>query len=170
MKNLSFVEIIAVLFTGIAGLASAAQAYVSWETRGEVSRAIVFAQRIDACAKVMAAIDPFVAKARTQGRAVVKNGPPDGRYSLPAYYYGKSSGNAAFAAEHNPRVEEWRVASAAFLIVSPGGAEEKVAFFDHVITKEIEEGRFMSQKEMIAWLENLEAKSHELLRDCRSLL
>jgi hypothetical protein len=52
-KRLSFVEIIAVLFTGIAGLASAAQAYVSWETRGEVSRAIVFAERIDACAKVM---------------------------------------------------------------------------------------------------------------------
>ncbi len=170
MKNLSFVEIVAVLFTGIAGLASAAQAYVSWETRGEVSRAIVFAQRIDACAKVMAAIDPFVAKARAEGRAVMANGPPDGRYSLPAYYYGRSSGNAAFDAQHDPRVEAWRVASAAFLIVSSSGAEERVAFFDYVIIKEIEEGRFMSQKEMIGWLENMEASSRELLKDCRSLL
>ncbi len=170
MKSLSFVELIAVLFTGIAGLASAMQAYVSWETRGEVSRAIVFAQLIDACTKVMAAIDPFVAKARADGRALVSNGQADGRYSLPQYYYRQSSGNAGFNAKHNPRIERWRVAAAAFRIVSPEGAKDQVRFFDQVITKEIPAGRFMSQSQMVTWLEQLETKSEELAQGCRNLV
>ena len=170
MKRLSFVEIIAVLFTGIAGLASAAQAYVSWETRGEVSRAIVFSERIDACAKIMAAIDPFVAKARSGERAALVSGGSSERYSLPRYYYGQSSGNSAFDAEHNPRLESWRVAAAAFRIVSPDGADDQIGFFDRVITTEIEQGRFMSQSELVTWLERLEAKSEELTKICRGLL
>ena len=170
MKSLSFVELIAVLFTGIAGMASAVQAYVSWETRGEVSRAIVFAERIDACAKVMAAIEPFVAKARSEGRVRVASGQKDGRYSLPSFYYRQSAGNAAFDAKHKPRVEKWREASATFLIVSPEGAKDHVAFFDQVITKEIAEGRFMSQPELVTWLEQLEEKSHALTKGCRRLL
>ena len=48
MKNLTVTELVAIIFAGLAGIASAVQAYVSWETRGEVSRAIVFAQRIAA--------------------------------------------------------------------------------------------------------------------------
>jgi hypothetical protein len=170
MYRLSFVEIVAVLFTGVAGLASGVQAYVSWETRGEVSRAIVFAQRIDACAKVMAAIEPFVAKARPEGRAVVASGTADGQYSLPNYYYLMSSGNAAFDAKHEPLVDKWRVASAAFQIVSADRTEEVVAYFDHAITKDIPEGRYMSQAEMIMWLEKLDAQSQTLLKDCRGLL
>jgi hypothetical protein len=170
MNRLSFVEMIAILFTGIAGLASAVQAYVSWETRGEVSRAIVFAQRIDACAKVMAAIEPLVAKARAQGRALVAGGKSDGRYSLPAYYYGLSSGNPAFDAKHGPLVDKWRVASAAFLIVSPDRTAEPVAYFDHVITKEIGDGKFMSQAELLVWLERLDTQAESLLKDCRGLL
>jgi hypothetical protein len=170
MTRLSSVEMIAILFAGIAGLASAVQAYVSWETRGEVSRAIVFAQRIDACAKVMAAIEPFVAKARPEGRAIVATGQADGRYSLPTYYYMTSSGNAAFDAKHEPLVDKWRVASAAFLIVSADRTEEVVTYFDHAITKEIPEGSYMSQAEMIAWLEKLDAQSQALLKDCRGML
>lgn len=170
MKSLSFIEIIAVLFTGIAGLASATQAYVSWETRGEVSRAIVFAERIDACAKILAAIDPFVAKARSDDRKALINGQSRERYSLPRYYYGGSSGNPAFDAAHDPHVERWRVASAAFQIVSPDGADEQVAFFDQIITKEIEQGRFMDKGELVTWLDRLETKSQELTEVCRGLL
>ena len=77
MKGMSFIEFVAILFAAMAGLASAVQAYVSWETRGEVSRAIVFAQRIDACAKLLASIEPFVAKARSDGRAIVEGGAAD---------------------------------------------------------------------------------------------
>lgn len=168
--RLSFVEFVAVLFAGLAGLASAVQAYVSWETRGEVSRAIVFAQRIDACSKVMAAIEPFVAKARSEGRALVGSGQANGNYSLPTYYYMMSSGNAAFDAKHEPLVDKWRMASAAFLIVSPDRTEEVVTYFDHAITKDIPEGRYMTQAEMLAWLEKLEAQSQSLLKDCRGLL
>lgn len=170
MKRLSFIEFVAVIFTGIAGLASAMQAYVSWETRGEVSRAIVFAQRIDACSKIMAAIDPFVEKAKATGRAVVASGQPDGRYSLPLYYYRQSSGNAGFDAKHGPRVERWRVAASAFRIVAPKGAMGQIAFFERAITKEIPEGKFMKQAELISWLTQLEAKSEELANNCRDLV
>jgi hypothetical protein len=170
MNRLSFVEVIAVLFAGLAGLASGIQAYVSWETRGEVSRAIVFAQRIDACARVMAAIEPFVAKSRADGRALVASGTADGRYSLPNYYYGGPSGNAAFDARHDPLVDKWRVASAAFLIVSPDSSEEPVAYFDRVITKEIGEGRYMTQAEMVAWLQKMDTNAQVMLKDCRGLL
>ena len=171
MKNLTVTEFIAILFAGLAGLASAVQAYVSWETRGEVSRAIVFAQRIDACAKVMAAIEPFVAQARPRARAVVAKGQADGRYSLPSYYYRMSAGNAAFRAKHGPRVADWRVASSALQIVTPSKkSEELITFFDNALTKEIEAGRFMNQAEMIAWLEKLEASANTLKQDCRGLL
>jgi hypothetical protein len=170
MRSLTFVELIAVLFTGIAGFASAVQAFVSWETRGEVSRAIVFAQRIDACAKVMAAIEPFVAKARDDGPAVVKRGGPEKRYSLPQFYYRRSAGNAAFDAKHKPRVQKWREASAAFLIVSPDSAESQVAFFNKVITKEIPAGRFMNQSLFLEWLEQVKLTSQEMTKGCRGLL
>lgn len=170
MKSLSFVELVAVLFTGIAGLASALQAYVSWETRGEVSRAIVFAQRIDACSQVLAAIEPFVAKARPEARQTLANAPSGGRYSLPQYYYRKSSGNAAFRAEHGPRVERWRLASAAFQIVSPAAALEPVRYFDEVITQEIAAGRFMDQATFSTWLERLHAQSQTMTANCRALL
>lgn len=168
--RLSFVEMIALLFTGVAGLASAVQAYVTWETRGEVSRAIVFAERIDACAKVLAAIEPIVAKARPEGRVLVRKGQPDGRYSLPMLFYQQSSGNAAFDAKHDPLINTWRIAAAEFRIVSPEETNGAVEFFEHVITKEIEQGSFMNRAEMIAWLEEVEAKSQELVKGCRGLV
>ncbi|MBI1385770.1 MAG: hypothetical protein GC150_12745 [Rhizobiales bacterium] len=167
MKGLSTVELMAVLFTGIAGLASAVQAYVSWETRGEVSRAIVFAQRIDACSKAMAAIEPFVAKARAEGRAIVASGQPGGNYSLPQYFYRMAAGSASFEAEHNPRVGAWRIAAAAYRIVSPAGAQEAVEDLDRAITVDIAEGRYMDQAEMLAWLEGLEANADRLTATCR---
>jgi len=170
MKRLSFVELVALMFAGLAGLASAIQAYVSWETRGEVSRAIVFAERIDACSKVLAVIHPFLEKAKPEARAIVASAAGDQRFSLPRYYYQQSSGNSGFDAEHGPRADQWRVASASFLIVNSGWAEDQVAFFDRIITSEIEEGRFMTQAEMIAWLEQLEVKAGELMKGCQALL
>jgi len=170
MRGLSFVEFIALLFTGVAGLASAVQAYVSWDTRGEVSRAIVFAQRIDACARVVAAIEPFVAKARSEGRELVATGSADGRYSLPQYYYRQSSGNAAFDMRHGPRVQSWREAAAAFLIVTPDGGQDQIAFFDKAITMEIPAGKFMSQAEMISWLGELEGAANGITTKCRQML
>ena len=170
MQQLSFIELMALLFTGIAGMASAAQAYVSWETRGEVSRAIIFAQRIDACNQVLAAIDPFVSKAREDGRKLVAGDSANGRYSLPQYYYRLSSGNAAFEAKHGPRVEKWRVAAAAIRIVAPQTTEGQIEFFDKVITKEIPEGRYLTQAQFLLWLKVLENKSNELAEGCRGVL
>lgn len=171
MKNLTVTELVAIIFAGLAGIASAVQAYVSWETRGEVSRAIVFAQRIDACSKVMAAIEPLLDKARADGRTVVAKGQPGGRYSLNRYYYQLPSGNAAFKAKHGPRVETWRKASAALQIVAPNQSmEERISYFNRAIVKDIEAGKFMSQAEMILWLETFEASAEALKRDCRGLV
>ncbi len=170
MKSMSFVELIAVSFAAIAGLASGVQAYVSWETRGEVSRAIVFAQRLDACARVLASIEPFVAKARADGRATVAKGSASGRYSLPGYYYGQSSGNAAFRQQHDPRVDAWRGAAAALRIVTDGSALQRVAFFDRVIVTDIPAGIFMSQDEMLALLKEMDVQAEGLAKDCRALL
>lgn len=171
MSNLTVTEMVAILFAGIAGIASAVQAYVSWETRGEVSRAIVFAQRIDACSKVLAALEPFADKADKDARAVVAKGKADGRYSLPGYFYKMSSGNAAFNAKHDPRVAEWRLASAALDIVIPTQTTaQRIAYFDNVITKEIEAGSFMNQAEMLQWLEKFESNAEALKHDCRALL
>ena len=171
VNNLTMTEMVAILLAGIAGFASAVQAYVSWETRGEVSRAIVFAQRIDACSKVLASLAPFVVKAGPDARAVVAKGKADGRYSLPGYFYQMSSGNAAFNAKHEPRVAEWRLASAALDIVSPTETTaQRIAYFDDAITKQIEAGRFMNQTEMLQWLEQFEANAKGLKQDCRGLL
>ena len=171
MSNLTATEMVAILLAGVAGAASAVQAYVSWETRGEVSRAIVFAQRIDACSKVLASLEPFLVKAGPDARAIVAKGKVDGRYSLPAYFYQMSSGNAAFDARHEPRVTEWRLAAAALDIVSPTETTaERIAYFDDVITKQVEAGRFMNQSEMLSWLEQFETNAKALKQDCRSLL
>lgn len=168
--KLSFIELVAVLFTGVAGLASAVQAYVSWETRGEVSRAIVFAERLDACAEALAAIQPFAEKARPEAREVVAGGAADGQYSLPAYFYRTSAGSPVFDSEHAPRVERWRRAAAALGIVAPDSVETRVGYFDGVIAKEIEAGEYMSQAEMLAWLERMDAEAAGLKDECRALL
>lgn len=168
--KLSIIELVAVLFTGVAGAASAVQAYVSWETRGEVSRAIVFAERLDACAEALAAIQPFVEKAGPEGRELVASGDADGRYSLPAYYYRVSAGTPKFDAEHMPRVERWRRASAALAIVAPNNVEERVGYFETVIAEEIEAGKYMSQAEMIAWLQKMDDEATALKEECRALL
>lgn len=170
MRGLSFVEITAVLFAGMAGIASAIQAYVSFETRGEVARAIVFAERIDACAGVMVAIEPFVAKARPEARKLVEGGDPGGRYSLPGLYYRTSSGSPAFDAAHDPLVDRWRIAYAAFSIVLPEEVRARGAYFDRVIVDDLPAGAFMSQAEMLDWLETLDREAAALTADCRSLL
>ena len=170
MKGLSLVELVAVLFTGVAGLASAMQAYVSWETRGEVSRAIVFAQRLDACARVLAALEPFAAKTRGEARRSLERSTAENRFSLPRYYYRQSSGNPEFNAKHNPKVERWREASAALSIVSAEGTVGQLAYFDEVITKQIPEGRFMTRTQLLSWLDQFDANSQSLTKACRKLL
>lgn len=170
MRGLSFVEMMALVFAGLAGIASAVQAFVSFETRGEVARAIVFAERIDACAGVMVAIEPFVAKARPEARKLVEGGDPGGRYSLPGLYYRTSSGNPAFNAAHDPLVDRWRIAYAAFSIVLPEGVRERGAFFERAIVEDVPAGAFMSQAEMLHWLEAFDREAAALKADCRSLL
>lgn len=170
MRNLSFIEMMALTFTAVAALASAVQAFVSYETRGEVSRAIIFAERIDACAAALVAIEPFAAKATEQERAVVAGGAADGRYSLTTFYYRIPSGNAAFDAKHGPRLEAWRSARAAVSIVLPLEFAELSAFFDRLIGVDIPSGNLMDQSEMLAELERVDANAAAFTEACRKLL
>lgn len=168
--RLSFIELLAVFFAALAGVASAVQAYVSWETRGEVSRAIVFAERIDACAEMIAALQPFVVKARPEARARVAGGSADGRYSLPAFYYRTSSGSPAFRDAYGPQIERVRVAAAGVSIVMPASAQKHLAYFERALGGDIAEGKFFSQSEMLRWLERLEAEVDGLTAECRGYL
>ncbi|MEO1292946.1 MAG: hypothetical protein AAFV62_08975 [Pseudomonadota bacterium] len=170
MKNLSFIEFIALLFTGVAGIASAVQAFVSYETRGEVSRAIVFSERIDACAQLLSAIDPFLEKARPEFRAKIAEREGGGRYSLPGLFYGTSAGTPAFDAAHQPRVEAWSAAWATATIVLPDPALARGDVFDALIVRDIEAGTFMNQAELLTLLERIDAEAEGLAKDCRNLL
>lgn len=168
--RLSPIEFMALLFTGLAGVATAVQAYVSYEERGEVARAIVFAERIDACANLLAALEPFVAKAREDGRAIVAAGSADGRYSLSGYYYRTSAGNAGFDEKHGARLAEWRRASAGFAIVAPEPMRARLPRLDKAIGRDFEAAAFFSQDEMIEWLTRLEADADAIAADCRGML
>ena len=168
--RLSTIEMVAVFFAALAGVASAVQAFVSWETRGEVSRAIVFAERIDACAEMIAALQPFVVKARPAAREKVSQGDAEARYSLPSYYYRSSAGNAGFRDAHGPKIDRVRVASAAVSIVLQASAQERLSYFEGALGGDIEEGAFMSQGQMLNWLERLDAEVAALTADCRSYL
>ena len=74
MKNLTLTELVAIVFAGLADVASAVQAYVSWKTWGEVSRGIVVARCINARSKVIVATGPLLDKARADGRTIIAKG------------------------------------------------------------------------------------------------
>ena len=71
---------------------------------------------------------------------------------------------------HEPRVEKWRDAAAAFRIIMPQEAVDQLAFFERVVTRDIAESQSMTQSEMIAWLETLDANGAALVATCRGLV
>lgn len=167
MKSLTMIEIIALVFTAVAAGAAVMQSYVIWETRGEVARMIVFSERIEACAETMAALRPFTAETGPDGQERVAGGQSSGRYSLPAFFYRTSAGNPAFDAAHEPRLDRWRLAKARFDVVMPDDARETAVFLDRAIDKDIAEGAFMSQAEMLDWMRTFEQQAEGLAADCR---
>ena len=121
-----------------------------------------------ACIEAFAAVQPFLEKATSEGRALVASGDPGGNYSLPAYYYQSSAGNLAFERAHEPRIERWRNAAAALRVVMPAEKRAMIDYFDGVVLDDIPAGRFISQAEMIDWLRTLEAEGRELVETCRA--
>lgn len=172
MRGLTFIEFMALVFTGVAGIASAIQAYVSYETRGEVARAIVFAERISACAGMMAAIEPFRHKASPEGRAKVEAGSGDGRYSITGLYYGQFVGSPAVEQLHGPRVQAWRDAYARVSIVLPDEVRERAEVFDQAIARDFYDQALgsMAQGELVAWLERFDREAEALAEECRGLV
>ncbi|MCI4661863.1 MAG: hypothetical protein MRY63_08610 [Neomegalonema sp.] len=170
MSKLSFIEMIALAFTGLAGIASAVQAYVSYETRGEVSRAIVFSERIDACSDVLVAIEPFVRKA-AETRPAIEGKPAsgEGRYSLPGLFYGQSAGSSAFKSRHEPRLQDWERAYSTFKIVLPEAFQPAGSYFNGLITRQIEDANFLDRGEMITTLREIEQQAQALTGQCRQL-
>ncbi|MEL6980649.1 MAG: hypothetical protein AAGM38_18555 [Pseudomonadota bacterium] len=168
--RLSFLELVAVLFAGLAGGASAVQAYVSWETRGEVSRAIVFAERIDACADVIAAMRPFAAKAGGPERQKIAASAAGGRYAPAILFYGHSTNTPGFRNAHEPRLERLRRAAAAASIVLPQDAAPLLASFETALARDIPSPEFLSQAEMLAFLERLGGEIATFTATCRGYL
>ena len=48
--------------------------------------------------------------------------------------------------------------------------DQRINYFNRAIVKDIEAGKFMSQAEMIAWLETFESSAEALKQDCRGLV
>lgn len=170
MRGLSMIEFMALMFTGLAGVASAVQAYVSYETRGEVARAIVFSERITACADALSAIEPFRRKAGPEWRERISNARRTGYYSLAGLYYAQTPGSPGFKAVHEPRIAAWRDAYARFAIVLPPELAASGAFFDQAITVDMAEIEGVDQATIVTWLERFDREAIALAEGCRGLV
>lgn len=172
MRSLTVIEFFALFFTGVAGLAAAIQAYVTYETRGEVTRAIIFSEQINACADLMSALDPITAEATEEKRArLLENGRPDADYFPALYYFPGGTTSEAFAQRHRDILRDWNRASAAFKIVMPQSFEPRVVFFDQVVRERMTDyGDPMNREEFVKWLERIDMEADRLVESCRGVV
>lgn len=173
--RLSFIEVMALAFTGLAGAATAVQAYVSWETRGEVARAIVFSERIDACAGVLGVLDFIAAKTRSEDLARLRDAfaASDGRRVDPvmsSYFHPNGTISASAVEGQEARLAAWRFAARTYRIVMPAEAAAEVDFFDRVLSEEIWVYAPQPGDAFLARLEEFDRRIAAIDRRCRGLV
>lgn len=168
MRRLSFIEVLALVFAAIAGLAASVQAYVSWVARDEVARAIIFSERIDACADMIAAIDFVARKARPEARDRLLASDRQ-TFFRPEYFLGFSAVRSDPAAVHRTAETRFQEASAAFRIVMPQELEEPTDFLAVVIQDEVLLGGEVSREDFIAYLEVIDENAKRITDACRAL-
>lgn len=170
--RLSVVEISAILFAAVAALASAAQAYLTYQERGEVARAIIFAERIEACTNLLSAIEPVVSKTTPAWIERISASSSGGREFRPAvFYFPQGTGSGSGAEAHAQMLKDWAAAKSAYLIVMPESARPRVAFFDRVVQTEIYDyNNALTKPEFIAWLTSVSNEAAAIADDCRSLV
>ncbi|MEL6318758.1 MAG: hypothetical protein AAFR16_14090 [Pseudomonadota bacterium] len=164
--RLSTIEFLALLFTGVAGAASAVQAYVSWNTRDEVSRAIVFAQQIDACANMLASIAFVTDKADAETRAQVRAADRRALYR-PEFFFGPEAMRSGVGQAHRPLVARFEVAASTFKIVMPEELEPTVVFFERVVRREVTSGGGVAPAAFAEYLAEIDRNAQVLVTACR---
>lgn len=169
MKRLTVIEVFALFFTGLAGLAAAVQAYVIYDTRGELADKMVFAQRLNVCAELLTALDPVVSMASDERRAVVlDNEQPDAAYFPAVYFFPGSASPELLEARHMDIVAKWVRAASAFVIVMPEEIRPRIAYFDRIMKEEmIAYGQPMTAADFAEWLRRIDAEAQELIASCR---
>lgn len=168
--RLSFVEVLALLFTGLAGLATAVQAYVSWEDRGDIAKAIVYAGRIDACADLLTTLSPITEKASDSARADLATWGREEWQPAIVFDVSKNPGEEQAFARYESLLAEWRRASTAFLIIAPETMHGYVAFFGDVIRDDVATYDRISDADFMARLAEIDRQASALRAECRALV
>ena len=168
MRNLSFIEFLALVFTALAGVAASIQAYVSWQTRDEVARAIIFSERIDACADMLASIEFLADKADEDGRQAVQDSPPDHVYYT-EHFLGYDAVRGDTAAVFRPVEARFQAAAAAFKIVMPDDMTPTVEFFERVVQNDVLLGGRQDDGPFLEYLTEVDRQARMILDACRSL-
>ena len=168
--RLSFIEFVALLFTGLAGLATAVQAYVSWEDRGDVAKAIVFSSRIEACADLLATLSPITEKATQTSRDALAAQDWESWQPALVFDVSRNPGEAQEFARYEAVLGEWRRASSAFLIVAPDPMHRFVDFFGSIIRDEAPSYDRIDNDAFLTWLAEVDSQAQDLRAACRGLV
>lgn len=170
MRRLTFIEFMAMIFTALAAAATGVQAFVSWETRNEVARAIVFAERIDACTRVISAMEPLTERATVSWRESVAQSERDGinptLFFSPMLAAPQNGGPTL----HEQMLREWKRAATAFRLVMPLEDRQQIAYFDTQLRREMVRYESIPKAEFVAWLEAVDAAAAALEERCRRLI
>lgn len=165
--RLSFIELLALAFTGLAGVAASVQAYVAWQTREEVANAIIFAERIDACANMLASIEFVVDRADPESREKVAASTRP--YYRPEYFLGYDAVSNGIEPVHRPLLASFQKAASAYKIVMPAETAAAVEFFERVVRREVPAGGEVSGPDFAAYLAEIDRRAAELTAACRAL-
>lgn len=171
VRGLSTIEFFALFFTGLAALASALQAYVTYEARGEVTRALIFSEQINACADLLTALDPVVSQASEKKRQQVLDSPLDNAEFFPAlHYFPGGTVGEQFQQRHKMLVDDWVRASKTFTIVMPESFAPRIAFFDKIVKEEMTDYSAPKTREEFAeWLRRIDAEAQQLVASCKEV-
>ena len=168
--RLSFIELIALIFTALAGVAASVQAFVSWNTRDEVARAIVFSERLEACADMMAAVNFVTFRSTPEARERLSNGPAANLYFTEFFLgYEAVRAGADASAVFRPLEARFQSAAAAYKIVMPEDLAPTIAFFERVVQIDVMNGGTLPKPEFLKYLEKVDDNAEILISACREL-
>lgn len=168
--RLSAIETIALLFTGLAASASAAQTYITFQQRDDLAQAIIFGQRIDACSEMLAAVAPLGDGATQERRARIAAGGAGTRlaYVSADYFLGGSPTDVRQRA--GVVVSAYRRAATRFLITMPDAAAERTTFFDAAFARLTRAGEQTPREDFVRFLSDIDENISGLIDDCRALV
>lgn len=169
MRTMSAVELTAVLFAGLAAIAASVQAYFSYETRDEMARATIYAQRIDACAELLASMG-YLRDGANEARRARLAAAGDSPRAQEDFFLFEYFSVFMDADTKNTFLQSYRDAGNRFLVTMPEPMPARLDFFDPVVDRLANPSATMPRAEFIAWLGEIDAQIDGLVTDCRQLI